>query len=524
MKKKATVILLAILMLVPGIVGLLSYQFVKNSPISQKSVSRMELTDLKGTQYIFERSSAELDITDLSTNPLRFFMQLNSNASEVTALPEPLLGSEFYKAVFTSYGRQVNYKYYLTGSPEYCYYTDDTGRAYKISEEYASALLRSEYAMSLFDNAKVPTMTLSAGEVVEPASIKWNYAVSEGVYSTYTHTADEIDATSHSISGGIEMNFDIQPDTLAVKVVYDGAEIFNGLYADLGSVDIAVGSNISVTADAAWVETADRGYSGEATYTFNAVYLDKPLFYVGETSVEVGDFVVLTAKNVTDNKTLGFSSEPAINYTPIFFRDGAFYRALIPISIYAEHPATYTFTCTADGVSQDVILNVSPRKQKVTSTAEDMGDFKTQLAEVYATQTSTRYFNSIFTDPFTAEKTARVGFYNKRPGAGGTDVLHEGYDYPASNGETICAVNNGVVLFAGEVSKCGSIVVVDHGFGLMTTYVYLSGVTVQAGDEVKTGSKLGTAGVSDHVHLEVTVFGNPVDIDTLWKHGVITND
>ena len=53
---------------------------------------------------------------------------------------------------------------------------------------------------------------------------------------------------------------------------------------------------------------------------------------------------------------------------------------------------------------------------------------------------------------------------------------------------------------------------------------YLSTVTVKAGDEVKTGDKLGTGGYADVIHLETTVFGNPVDIDTLWKSGVITND
>ena len=279
-----------------------------------------------------------------------------------------------------------------------------------------------------------------------------------------------------------------------------------------------------MTAAAEWAETDTRTYSGVATYAFNAVYLDKPVFYLGENSVEVGDFVVLTAKNITDPSTISFSAEPDINYTPIFFQDGVYYRALIPISIKTEHPESYLFTCSADGVTQEITMNVSARRQKTTTTAEKAGDFKTSLASVYATQTATKYFSGIFTDPFEHEKTAKIGFYNKRPDADGNTVIHEGYDYPTESGETICAVNNGIVLYAAEAENCGNIVVVDHGYGLMTTYVYLSAVTVKAGDEVKTGDKLGTGGYTDVIHLETTVFGYPVDIDTLWKYGVITND
>ncbi|MBQ7160566.1 MAG: M23 family metallopeptidase [Clostridia bacterium] len=524
MKKKATAVLLILLMLVPALVGFVSYHVVKNSSISQKSVTRIDLTDLNGKQFGFERSAAELDIGNLSTNPVRFFMQLNSAAQETTGLPDPLMGAEYFKAVFTSYGRKVEYRYYFTTSAEYCYYQDNDERTFKISEEYSNAFLRSEYAMCLFEDAKLPTLTVSAGDVIEPTAISWKYKSVGEIKSEYKHEAEEADTSNHTISGSIELNFDIQPDALTLTVVRDGEAVYEGLYEDVGRLELPVGSQIQVTASAEWAETETRSYSGAATYAFNAVYLDKPIFYLGENNVEVGDFVVLTAKNVSDASTISFSSEPSINYTPIFFQDGVYYRALIPISIKGDHPESYLFTCSADGVSQDITMNVSPRRQKTSSTVEKMSDFKTSLSSVYTTQTAKRYFSGIFTDPFEKEKTAKVGFYNKRPDSAGNTVLHEGYDYPASSGETVCAVNNGVVLFAGDVENCGKLVVVDHGFGLMTTYVYLSNVTVKAGDEVKTGDKLGSAGASDVIHLELTVFGNPVDIDTLWKSGVITND
>lgn len=518
--KKVSVIFLILLLIAPTIVGFVSYHLVKNTSISQKSVSQMALTDLAGTQYTFERSTNDLDITDITTNPIRFFLQLNANATEVPALPEPLSGTECFKAVYTSYGRQVDYRYYFTGSAEYCYFTDDSNRTFKVSNEYATAFLRSEYAMSIYEDAKLPVMTLASGEVIEPAALQWKYKTDDGLETNYSKTAEEIDAAVHSVSGALEFSFDVVPDTVEVTVVRDGAEIFKGLYDELATLDLDVGAEFAVTVEAEWVENSERGYSGNATYSFNATYLDKPVFYLGETSVEVGDFVLLTAKNVSNASTITFKSEPELAYSPIFFQDGAFYRAFIPISIYAEHPDSYLLTCSADGVSQEITMNVSPRRQKSSSSSETLGDFKTILSDVFTTQTGTRYFSGIFTDPFEKEKTARVGFYNILS----TEKVHEGYDYPADDGEKICAVNNGVVLFAGNVDNCGNVVVVDHGFGLMTSYVLLDSVTVKAGDMVSTGSELGTAGDANHVHLELTVFGTPVDIDTAWKYGVITND
>lgn len=520
--KKAALVFLIIAMLIPSAVAIVNYNLTKNASVSQQSITEMTLKDLAGTEFVFERSQDELDAADPTSNPIRFFTALNEGAKEAT-LPEPLMGTQYYKATFTSYGREVVYKYYFTPDSQYCYYVDDEDRCYKISTDHASAFLGCEYGMSLFDDAELPVMTLSNDDVIEPSALSWKYLTGSNVYANYDHQAEEVDKTSHTISGAIEMQFNIQPDSLMVVVTQNGDEIYNGTYEDIGRVEVSVGSEISVTANATWAETSDRGYSGSATYSFNAVYLDKPIFYLGSTTVEVGDFVVLTAKNVADPMSITFASEPALDYTPVFFADGVYYRALIPLSMYAEHPDAYKFTVSADGITQDINLSVTQRAFKNASSSETIGDFKSQLATVYATQTAKKYFDGIFTDPV-VDKTARVGFARQRPDGNGGTKIHEGYDYTARSGGTVSAVNNGVVIYTGDVQGCGKIVVVDHGFGLMTTYVYMSSITVKVGDEVKTDEQLGTCGYSDYLHLEVTVFGHPVDLDPLWKTGVVTND
>ena len=520
--KKTALIFLIIALLIPSAVAIVNYNLTKNAAVSQQSITEMTLKDLSGKEFSFERTQDELDVKNPASNPIKFFSALNSDAKEAE-LPEPLMGTEYYKATFTSYGREIVYKYYFTPDSQYCYFVDDSDKSFKISAEHAAAFLSSEYGMSLFDDAKLPVMTLSNGDVIEPAALSWKYLTQSNVYADYESQAEEVDKTQHTISGAIEMEFDIQPDSLMVVVNQDGEEVYNGTYDDIGRVEVSVGSEISVTANATWAESSERGYSGNATYSFNAVYLDKPLFYLGSTTVEVGDFVVLTAKNVADPTSITFASEPELNYTPIFFADGVYYRALIPLSLYDEHPDAYKFTVSADGIVQDINLSVTKRTFKNASSSEKIGDFKAELSAVYNTQTATRYYDGIFTDPV-VDKTAKVGFARNRPDGNGGTHVHEGYDYTARKGGTVSAVNNGVVIYTGDVADCGKVVVVDHGFGLMTTYVYMTSISVSVGDEVKTDQEIGTCGYGDYLHLEVTVFGHPVDLDPLWKSGVITND
>ena len=521
MKSRAKIVFLIILLVLPTVVAVVLFQLGKGGAISEKSVTELTLTDLNGKVFNFEKSADALDLADIRTNPIEYFSLVNSDGSPTT-LPEPLEGTKYYKAVFVSYGREVEYKYYFTPSSELCYYVDDKDACFKIDEEQAHAFLRSEYGMSLFDDATLPVMTLSDTDEIVPAAISWKYLIGADDTAEYTHVSvDNPETGVHTIAGAIDLSFNIKPDILRVRVAADGEEIFNDLYEKIDTVEIAIGTKVQVGVEATWSETDSLGYSGSATYAFEAVYQDKPVFYISANSLSVGDFAVLTATNVSDPSTITFATEPDLGYTPIFFQDGSAYRALIPLSIQREHPGVYKLICGADGVKQEISVNVNALSGGNRNFRETIGDFKNQLPEVHSTQTAKRYFEGVFTDPVTVNTTARLGFGRSISDGKGASFLHEGYDYVATNGGAVQAVNNGVVIYTGELADCGHLVVVDHGYGLMTTYVYMSTVTVKEGDEVKTGDKLGTCGYADYLHLETTVFGIPVDIDPLWKSGVV---
>ena len=102
---------------------------------------------------------------------------------------------------------------------------------------------------------------------------------------------------------------------------------------------------------------------------------------------------------------------------------------------------------------------------------------------------------------------------------------HLGLDLASTARAPVPAPNSGRVVFAGWMSLYGNVVVIDHGYGLLSLCGHMSTVDVAAGDRVTKGQRLGTSGTTglaggDHLHLEVFVHGQSVDpmewLDAKW--------
>ncbi len=94
--------------------------------------------------------------------------------------------------------------------------------------------------------------------------------------------------------------------------------------------------------------------------------------------------------------------------------------------------------------------------------------------------------------------------------------FHEAVDIAAKSGTSIRAPGKGVVTFSGRKSGYGNMVVINHGYGIITRYAHNSTNLVKVGDRVSKGqviARVGSTGVSTgpHVHFEVEVNGKAVD-------------
>ena len=112
------------------------------------------------------------------------------------------------------------------------------------------------------------------------------------------------------------------------------------------------------------------------------------------------------------------------------------------------------------------------------------------------------------------------GFGSRRTYNNGTfHNYHSGIDFgvmTASN-INIYAAADGTVLFAGELPIHGNYTVIDHGWGVYTSYSHQAQLLVSTGQEVKRGDTIGLIGstgrsVGPHLHWEViinSIYVNP---------------
>jgi len=98
----------------------------------------------------------------------------------------------------------------------------------------------------------------------------------------------------------------------------------------------------------------------------------------------------------------------------------------------------------------------------------------------------------------------------------GRRELHKGLDIATRSNTPIIAPADGLVVFAGREGGFGNMLIVDHGYGIMTRYAHCSTLEAKLGDKIKRGdivAKVGSTGRSTgpHLHYEVAVNGVAVN-------------
>ena len=97
--------------------------------------------------------------------------------------------------------------------------------------------------------------------------------------------------------------------------------------------------------------------------------------------------------------------------------------------------------------------------------------------------------------------------------------VHGGIDILAPLGTPVCAAHAGTVERVYEDDLFGTVVVIDHGDGVKTSYANLDSAAVEPGFWVSVGAAIGTVGHSalaetaqePHLHFAVTVNGENAD-------------
>lgn len=98
----------------------------------------------------------------------------------------------------------------------------------------------------------------------------------------------------------------------------------------------------------------------------------------------------------------------------------------------------------------------------------------------------------------------------------GQRQFHGGLDIASRFGTEVVAPARGRVVFVGRRGALGKTLVVDHGFGIRTTYGHAAEIHVAEGEEVERGQGIAVVGstgrsTGPHLHYAVAVEGDAVD-------------
>ncbi len=105
--------------------------------------------------------------------------------------------------------------------------------------------------------------------------------------------------------------------------------------------------------------------------------------------------------------------------------------------------------------------------------------------------------------------------YRESPFTGRRE-FHRGLDIATRAGSPIIAPADGLVTFSGDKGLMGSMVTIEHGFGMVTRYGHVQKIIKKKGDRVKRGEIIALVGntgrsTGPHLHYEVRLNGVAVN-------------
>lgn len=510
MKKIYTGILLAAIILLPTCFAILSFTNAQSEPVQTSSVTSLKLIAPDGTALQFDAKEKE------DSEFIHFFIELNNNAHSVEKLPSDLKDAACYEAVYVSRSEERAYRYYFSSTkPSSSYYEDDDGNAFRIDAADTIAFLDSDYSGGLYAYSKPPKLSAD-GTVIEPDHTLWDYYT----YSNIKHTVNSDNQNTPTLTASyddFQLQFDTFPDESSLKITDENGEVlYSGSYADYIKEAqlkkfVRKDMQLHYELSAKWAHNEALGYGGEASYAFDLQVIFDPhaVFWLGEESVELGDFVVLSGKYVENLDELSVTASPSIEYEPKFFTDGEYVRALIPISQdLAEGVGDYELQINYMGILHTLKLKVKP-----TAYADTIKRFcYTGLRTSARTESAVNAFaehiaslpyeaSPLFSGPFVMNsgESVRAEFGNTIDNTEDRDdrFRSNGVAFVAYKGTQIHAVNNGKVISIGTTAYGGNTVVIDHGLGLRSVYYCIRNVTVSVGDTVTTGALIGTGACAE---------------------------
>ena len=155
---------------------------------------------------------------------------------------------------------------------------------------------------------------------------------------------------------------------------------------------------------------------------------------------------------------------------------------------------------------REIDLTLPPGKVTLSREDSERAEREDRLLKSLWTQQTGKAWQGSFSLPLNNEISAQYGI--KRTINRNKESIHGGIDIRGREGEDVLASNSGTVVLAEELFFGGNTVVLDHGMGIFTVYMHLSGFNRKVGEVVSKSDVIGFVGstgrsTGPHLHFGI---------------------
>lgn len=495
-----------------------------------------------GNRYSVEITSHMGDSITLNEDTdsvAKAVLKMNSKMKSTNSVDTSTLPDRFYDIKVTDKGTVYDYRYYFsTDKNKRTIVMDRSGAFYIIEFKNVKSFLSRECAYIFYDYSSMPILSIFGGDDIFPTKATWKYKAVNGSFINSPCVKTASNNVEYAMSGRSKLSFNITPDKYTVKVYKGKKEILKT--SDFNDIpyEMLDSSSLYFVIDAEW--TSSNQYRGSVEYKFYSSIAKAPEFFVDKTTIESGEFIAVTATNITAPHKIEFSISPSsiVHFNPEFFSEGEYVHALIPMDIKLLSTTDFTLTFKYGESESQIKVTVTKRKRlerdyncsgiTASYNTNTRDQYHKLLTEIGSKSESVRYFGTDFIDYSNSygQQSLTLGYgHLRKPNNSDDSFLLDGVDYSLPAGTDIPSIAAGKVVYIGFDELLGNFVVVDHGFGLKTWYCHLGEVVITTGKIVTKGEILGKAGKtgytnSNGVYLITTVFDVPVCPYSMQENGI----
>jgi len=250
---------------------------------------------------------------------------------------------------------------------------------------------------------------------------------------------------------------------------------------------------------------------------------------VSSDEISPGEFLVIRVEGSEDNALWVRFSDVTSKVFALIKEDGYFF-GFLPLSSTTDKTGKVQILRSKSG--EYVIIAQKPiefiartfERQDITvvsgSSMADSGSSENldDDNKVIAGATESSPQKLLFTGGFVMPAEGRIStqYGMRRYTNGKYSSAHSGYDIAADEGDPVIATGAGHISYAGKLKFYGNTVIIAHGFNIFSYYNHLSVLSVETGQTVLTGEKIGEVGSTGYAtgpHLHFNIKVNGVNID-----------